>query len=533
MPKVKLRQDNIRSLRYVGDARAKSQCIYWDLSLPGFGLRKFPNGRGSYVCSYRIQMRKRLVDLGRSDTMTLEQARRQARQYFVTAADGKDPRSNVDQMRATATVKELAEFYINCHAKPKKKTWRIDEQCLCQLLIPRLGSHLASSITRADIASIHADFGKEHPYAANRFVSIVRKMFNVGRQLGLVPEHFRNPATEIVPFPEKKRRRYVTLAEMPLLAAAIDEDPNEFAGHALWLLLLTGLRRSEILAAKWSDVDWDNGTLYIGNTKNGDPVLTPLSRAAIARLNMIPRSADNPYIICGDIPGQPLVYLDGMWRRIRKRTGFHDLRIHDLRRTVGSWLVRDGASLHLVGAVLNHKDQKTTAGYAYFQTEDRQKALDRHGQAVVQLTRDGARRSTGDGPAANALREPKPSRLPRVYRISRRDLYELIWSEPVTTLAQRFGISDVGLAKVCRRSGIPAPPRGYWAKIAAGDSIPRPALPERADLGSRAIVFRINRGHRSDASPSSPTMDSQDLHAIQAASPFRSLGGPISTSADT
>jgi integrase len=85
-------------------------------------------------------------------------------------------------------------------------------------------------------------------------------MYNVGRQLGMVPAEIGNPATEIVPFPEKKLRRYVTLAEMPLLAAAIDEDPNEFAGHALWLLLLTGVRRSEILAAKWSDVDWDNGT---------------------------------------------------------------------------------------------------------------------------------------------------------------------------------------------------------------------------------------------------------------------------------
>ena len=51
-------------------------------------------------------------------------------------------------------------------------------------------------------------------------------------------------------------------------------DPNEFAGHALWLLLLTGVRRSEILAAKWSDVHWDNGTLYIGETKKGDRVLT-------------------------------------------------------------------------------------------------------------------------------------------------------------------------------------------------------------------------------------------------------------------
>jgi integrase len=491
MPKVKLRQDNVRSLPYVGNARGKSQCIYWDLALPGFGLRKFPNGRGSYVCSYRIQMRKRLVDLGRSDSMTLEQARRRARSYFGTAADGKDPRSNIDQMRATPTVRELAESYINGHAKLKKKSCKIDEAYLNQLLIPRFGAHLASSITRADIASIHTDIGKKHPYTANRFISIIRKMYNVGRHLGMVPEEIRNPGTEIVPFAEKKRRRYVTLAEMPLLAAAIDEDPNEFAGHALWLLLLTGVRRSEILAAKWSDVDWDNGTLYIGETKNGEPVLTPLSQAAIARLNMIPKSDDNPYIICGDIPGEPLVYLDAMWRRIRKRTGFHDLRIHDLRRTVGSWLVRDGASLHLVGAVLNHKDQKTTAGYAYFQTEDRQRALDRHGQALVQVTQDGT-------PGAGTTREGEPNRLPRVHRIFRKDLYELIWSEPTTALAQRFGISDVGLTKICRRSDIPSPPRGHWAKVAAGNSCPRPDLPERADLGSRAITFRVNGDHRPD-----------------------------------
>lgn len=208
-------------------------------------------------------------------------------------------------------------------------------------------------------------------------------MYNVGRQLGMVPEEIRNPGTEILPFPEKKRRRYVTLAEMPLLAAAIDEDPNEFAGHAL-------------------------------------------SRAAIARLNIIPRSADNPYIICGDIPGEPLVYLDAMWRRIRKRTGFHDLRIHDLRRTVGSWLVRDGASLHLVGAVLNHKDQKTTAGYAYFQTEDRKRALDRHDQALVQVTQDGTRRPTNGTSVPGITQEGEPNRPPRVHRIARKELYELI-----------------------------------------------------------------------------------------------------------
>lgn len=241
-------------------------------------------------------------------------------------------------------------------------------------------------------------------------------------------------------------------------------DPNEFTSHALWLLLLTGLRRNEILAAKWADIDWDNKTLYIGKTKNGESVLTALSRAAIARLKIIPRLHDNPYIICGELPGMPPATIDRMWRRVREETGFRDLRIHDLRRTVGSWLVRDGASLHLVGAVLNHRNQATTAGYACFQTEDRHKALDRHGKKVVGIaagTVDSRKKSAPtDLPHKNAPAQ----NMPKVRRLSRQELHELIWSEPITTLAKRFGISDRGLTKVCKRSDIPTPPRGYWAK---------------------------------------------------------------------
>ena len=183
-----------------------------------------------------------------------------------------------------------------------------------------------------------------------------------------------------------------------------------------------------------------------------------------------------------------------MWRRIRAETGFHDLRIHDLRRTVGSWLVRDGASLHLVGAVLNHKDQKTTAGYAYFQTEDRQKVLDRHGRKIVQIAKGGVRSRANPKSAVSAPAEEQTRKRPRVHRISRKDLYRLIWSEPITALAERFGISDVGLAKVCRRSDIPAPPRGYWAKTDAGGKFQRPDLPDREDLKSRRIRFRTSRG---------------------------------------
>lgn len=66
-------------------------------------------------------------------------------------------------------------------------------------------------------------------------------------------------------------------------------------------------------------------------------------------------------------------------------------------------------------------------------------------------------------------------------KLEREKLYEEIWSEPVSILAVRYGLSDVGLAKTCRRLNIPLPGRGYWAKIRAGqivEKIPLPPLPE-------------------------------------------------------
>jgi hypothetical protein len=70
----------------------------------------------------------------------------------------------------------------------------------------------------------------------------------------------------------------------------------------------------------------------------------------------------------------------------------------------------------------------------------------------------------------------KKQQTPR--KITRAGLYELVWKTPMHTLAPEFGISDVGLAKLCRRNGIPLPPRGYWAKLQFGKRVRRPPLPK-------------------------------------------------------
>ena len=63
-------------------------------------------------------------------------------------------------------------------------------------------------------------------------------------------------------------------------------------------------------------------------------------------------------------------------------------------------------------------------------------------------------------------------------RYERAKLYEEVWAEAVTTVAKRYGISDVALRKICRKLAVPLPPLGYWAKIAAGKKLPTPPLPK-------------------------------------------------------
>ena len=72
--------------------------------------------------------------------------------------------------------------------------------------------------------------------------------------------------------------------------------------------------------------------------------------------------------------------------------------------------------------------------------------------------------------------------------VSREALYEEVWTDAVTVVAPRYGLSDVGLVKICKKLGIPVPPRGYWAKVKAGRptrKVPLPALTAGARHGAR------------------------------------------------
>ena len=142
-----------------------------------------------------------------------------------------------------------------------------------------------------------------------------------------------------------------------------------------------------MLRAQWGDVDWIRKELKLPETKAGRMHYVPLSGPALAILRNLPslKVKGNPYILPGHIRGRHLVNIDAPWRRVRKAAELEDVRLHDLRRTVGSWLAQSGNSLPLIGKVLNHSSPATTAIYARFGQDQVREALENHGRKVMSV----------------------------------------------------------------------------------------------------------------------------------------------------
>ena len=94
-------------------------------------------------------------------------------------------------------------------------------------------------------------------------IEILRRMFNLAKMWGILEEADPNPAEGIDKFRERKRKRFATEAELPRIVAAIDEVPNIYIRAAIWLYLLTGVRKSELLQAKRADVDFASAMLRL------------------------------------------------------------------------------------------------------------------------------------------------------------------------------------------------------------------------------------------------------------------------------
>ena len=197
--------------------------------LPNFGVRVYRSGTKSFVCYYRIPgERGKLATLGRYGILTLDEARKRAKQCFAEVARGNDPFAKKRQVRKAASFEQLAEAYIAWQSgvnprtgRVRKKTWKKDKQHLDKHVLPKWRNRKIVTISRSDVEQLHNQMSIKRvykhdsadkkevtiggPYVANRVLEVLRRMFNVAEQLGFSTEG--NPAAKVEPNEERERHR--------------------------------------------------------------------------------------------------------------------------------------------------------------------------------------------------------------------------------------------------------------------------------------------------------------------------------------
>ncbi len=370
-----------------GTKPAARDILKWDSELRGFGVRVKPSGIRSYLVQYRNHHgRSRRLTIGRHGRLTAEEARAEARKLLADVARGCDPAEDRKALRTALTMSEFAERYMTEYAEGKKKpgtleTDRINLRCH---ILPALGNLPVASITKSDVVRLHQSM-KDTPGAANRTIQLVSHMLNVAEKWGQRPDG-SNPCRHVEKFKERKRERYLSASELLCLGEVLAEAERtrtELPGAiaAIWLLIFTGCRRSEILTLRWEHVDFEKECLRLPDSKTGARTIH-LNAPALEILSVVEHQDGNPYVIVGGKPGAHLVNLRKPWQRIRKQADLEDVRLHDLRHSFASVAVGLGESLHMTGKLLGHSQAQTTQRYAHLADDPVKAATERVGAAI-------------------------------------------------------------------------------------------------------------------------------------------------------
>jgi len=379
---VRLTKRTIDAAKYSGSGNGR--CVLWDDSPRGLGLRIFPSGHKAFLLSYRIAGRKRMMTLGDYGVLTLDSARSRAKTELATienqALDPLVEKRARELEGRTSTVEAMFRAYI---ADRKPKTAHDLIAHAERHTFKAFGSRGWRELRRSEVRAWHE--GIQGPYAANRALQALRAAFywRLWREddaPGDRPSQRnpRNPCAGIALFPEKRRQVRLEIAELPKLEAAIDAHTQDEYLRALFrFVLAVGCRKTEALALKWDDVtNGDNPVVTFRDTKSGGDHTVPLSSYAAGLLRALTRQTNNPFVFVGHRRGAHLQGVNKAWQRIRKAAGIEHVRIHDLRRSFGSWLGDAGFTSKQIGSVLGHKSDVTSRVYMALGAKSKRAAVD-------------------------------------------------------------------------------------------------------------------------------------------------------------
>jgi integrase len=257
-----------------------------------------------------------------------------------------------------------------------------DEKMYMRFILQYFAGKFVSDIDRRDVesfqsarrATLRTDGRPRANSTCNREVEALRRLLNKAIEWGMLE---RNPASRIKPLPEPQgRTRFLSLDE----AKRLLEASSRHLTPIIVCALETGMRRSEILGLRWSDVDMRTQTIYLGDTKNGESRRVPISNRLFSVLSTLPRRLGSDHVFNGEPKigktGTPFHDVRTSFENACRRAGIEQFRFHDLRHTAASHMAMAGVPLRTIGEILGHKTAAMTERYAHLTPEHKRKAVE-------------------------------------------------------------------------------------------------------------------------------------------------------------
>jgi integrase len=376
--------------RTIDDARPGTSV--WDVEVPGFGVRVTPAGARSFIFQFRSRAQQQgRITIGRYPVMTVEDARKVARQHRIEVESGGNPSLARKELRTAPTMNDLAALYCGDYAQSralKSRTVKDARRLLDRYALPALGSRKVRDVTSLDIRKVQAEcLSGSGRYESNRLRAVLSRMFTLAIQSGWKTD---NPCHAVEKLQEDQRWDHLSPAQVADLMSACDRYDDQNAANAVRLLLFTGARLNEVLKAEWNQFDLASGIWTKPSSHTKTKVRQRLTLATkVTELLRDMRQLDplGTFLFPGRDPSKPRADLNRPWNAIKKDAGLERFRRHDLRRTTASFMLSAGADLSAVGKALGHTQPSTTARYAHLFDDVQREGINR---AVELMSRPAA-----------------------------------------------------------------------------------------------------------------------------------------------
>ncbi len=386
MPKVdKITKKFCDSVPYT----EKGQIIYWDKSLPGFGLQVGKRSK-TFIAQKDINGRSCRKNIGRYGLLTPEEGKRLGKDALFLMNQNINP--NVlekEDKRKLITLSETFASYKMTRKNLSKITLRGYKYTLNKYLSDWANNPI-SSINKDMVIARHAMLGECHGgYTANGTMRVLRLLINHAN--ALYDLEIKNPVGHLSQikgwFPEKRRISYIKPHQLPAWWEAVHSLESDTARDFLITLLFTGLRKGEAERLRWQDVDFDERTITITQTKNGDVLTLPLSNYLYQLMQRrFQQYSWSEHIFPGPGKNGHLIEPKKSLYHVTRETGI-EFTCHDLRRTFITFAESLDLPYYALKRLLNHRTSDVTGGYIIIDAERLREPVERIAQHILEIVK--------------------------------------------------------------------------------------------------------------------------------------------------